>query len=84
MNAAGITTGGGFSNLATAPSFQRRHINKYFNNALAVAGTTPVNGYARNGRGIPDISLAAASYAVSFDDPIVVTFSILFLVLTLG
>eukprot|EP01041_Mallomonas_annulata_P002197 gene2197-4272_t len=53
-----ITSSGGFSNYA-ALSFQTNAINTYF---MRVASTPPKTGYNRNGRGIPDVSLAARCY----------------------
>eukprot|EP01041_Mallomonas_annulata_P001303 gene1302-2516_t len=55
-----ITTGGGFSTLAAAPSFQSNAVDGYF----ASKGSAAAGGYNRAGRGFPDISLAGKNYAV--------------------
>lgn len=56
-----ITSGGGFSNLYSRPSFQDTAINNYFS---SVDGTSqqPVSGFNSNGRGYPDISAMGHAY----------------------
>lgn len=58
-----ITTGGGFSDMYGTPSWQQTQVTNYFNQ---VKGTNvaPAPGYNANGRGYPDVSALAASYAV--------------------
>ena len=58
-----ITSGGGFSFNYPQPLFQKEAVASYFKKAAA-AGQSPMAGYAENGRGYPDISLAALAYAV--------------------
>lgn len=58
-----ITSGGGFSTGYPQPLFQKDAVDSYFKKAAA-AGQSPVAGYAGSGRGYPDVSLAALSYAV--------------------
>lgn len=55
-----ITTGGGFSTIFTAPSWQTDAISNYF----SVVSTQPESGYVTTGRGYPDISLAGLNYEV--------------------
>jgi tripeptidyl-peptidase-1 len=59
-----ITTGGGFSSLYEAPSWQRVLTEGYLQQ---VAGTekAPVAGYVATGRGIPDISFLAHNYVIA-------------------
>jgi len=54
-----ITTGGGFSTIFAAPSWQTSTIADYFK-----AATAPVSGYATGGRGYPDVSLTGLNYEV--------------------
>jgi tripeptidyl-peptidase-1 len=56
-----ITSGGGFSALYSRPSWQNKAIKDYFD---YVQGKTdkPVSGYARNGRGYPDVSALGNNY----------------------
>ena len=56
-----ITTGGGFSTLVSALNFQNTAIPNYF---LSVSNNMPSNGYNRNGRGYPDVSMAGKNYVV--------------------
>lgn len=57
-----ITSGGGFSTLYTKMDYQSSAISGYFN---SVTGSkVPASGYATNGRGIPDVSLAGVNYNV--------------------
>ena len=58
-----ITSGGGFSSSYPRPSWQDTAVSGYFT-AAAAAGQSPPAGYATNGRGYPDISLAGLSYEV--------------------
>ena len=55
-----ITTGGGFSTFYATPSWQQDAVDGYFNSLPA--GTAPSNGYNRNGRGYPDISMIGVAY----------------------
>jgi len=54
----GITSGGGFSLLNDAPSFQHDAVESYFNKTEGQL----VSGYRRKGRALPDVSLAGAAY----------------------
>jgi len=54
-----ITTGGGFSNYYSLPSWQSAAVNTYVNNNKAKA--SPYSAY----RGYPDISMAGESYVVA-------------------
>lgn len=65
----GITTGGGFSNLMSAPSFQTKAMKGYINTASTGTtstgtSTAPVSGYNAAGRGFPDISVLGYNYVV--------------------
>lgn len=53
-----ITSGGGFSDLFDAPSYQQAAISSYFKNL----GSQPATGYATKGRGIPDVSVLGFNY----------------------
>lgn len=55
---ARITSGGGFSNFITRPSYQDTAVTAYFASGV----TAPVSGYSATGRGIPDVSLAGRNY----------------------
>jgi tripeptidyl-peptidase-1 len=57
-----ITTGGGFSNIYTVPSWQSAQVTAYLD---GVDGTSkaPVTGFG-NGRGYPDVSLMALNYVI--------------------
>lgn len=55
-----ITSGGGFSTIFSAPSWQTSAIATYFSTVT----TQPVSGYTASGRGYPDISLLGYNYAV--------------------
>ena len=57
-----ITTGGGFSTIFDAPSYQTSAISNYFDSLSR--SQTPVSGYATSGRGYPDISAAGYNYVV--------------------
>lgn len=59
-NGGVITSGGGFSNYYSAPSWQRQAISQYF----ASVSTQPVAGYDANGRGYPDIALIGVNYQI--------------------
>jgi tripeptidyl-peptidase I len=58
----GITTGGGFSTIFNAPSYQTNAVAGYF--AGLPANEQPVAGYNTAGRGYPDISMAGYNYEV--------------------
>lgn len=74
----GITTGGGFSNLYSTPSWQHEAIGTYFDQVFQSESTKPFvsNSQAspgfqypnpmfnRNGRGFPDISAMGSRYIV--------------------
>eukprot|EP00597_Dinobryon_sp_UTEXLB2267_P003059 CAMPEP_0170068434 /NCGR_PEP_ID=MMETSP0019_2-20121128/7411_1 /TAXON_ID=98059 /ORGANISM="Dinobryon sp., Strain UTEXLB2267" /LENGTH=565 /DNA_ID=CAMNT_0010276079 /DNA_START=27 /DNA_END=1724 /DNA_ORIENTATION=- len=57
-----ITTGGGFSSIFSAPSYQTETIATYF--ASLSTSETPSSGYASGGRGYPDIAMAGLNYEV--------------------
>ena len=57
-----ITTGGGFSSIFSAPSYQTETIATYF--ASLATSETPSSGYASSGRGYPDIAMAGLNYEV--------------------
>ena len=58
----GITTGGGFSYSMAVPSYQTSFISTYFA-TLAAKGLSSPTGYG-TGRGYPDISALASTYAI--------------------
>ena len=62
-----ISSGGGFSTFYTQPSWQTASVQNYFNE-MALSGQTPIAGYQSDGRGYPDISLAARYYEVRVPD----------------
>jgi len=55
-----ITTGGGFSGAYSAPSYQASAVSSYFD----TVSPTPEAGYARSGRGYPDVSMSGHNYEV--------------------
>ena len=57
-----ITTGGGFSTIFSAPTYQSSAIEGYFNSISS--SETPVSGYSTSGRGYPDIAMAGLNYEV--------------------
>lgn len=57
-----ITTGGGFSTIFSAPSYQTSTIANYF--STLPSNQQPVSGYATNGRGYPDVAMAGFNYEV--------------------
>jgi len=57
-----ITTGGGFSTIFKAPSYQTSTIAAYF--AGLTAAQQPVSGYNTGGRGYPDVAMAGLNYEV--------------------
>ncbi|RYG65186.1 hypothetical protein EON64_12455 [archaeon] len=57
-----ITTGGGFSTIFSAPSYQTATISGYFSGLSSAH--TPASGYATSGRGYPDVSMAGYNYEV--------------------
>jgi hypothetical protein len=59
----GITSGGGFSNYYTRPSFQDGAVTNYLN-GLNGAASVPVSGYNNKGRGVPDISAQGTWFKV--------------------
>jgi tripeptidyl-peptidase I len=60
-----ITTGGGFSTLYAAPSWQQGVISTYFSTmASGPSSQVPAAGYIASGRGYPDVSGLAANYEV--------------------
>lgn len=60
----GITSGGGFSTLYDAPSYQTATMTAYKNYIEVHRNHLPVSGYAVSGRGLPDVALAGAWYDV--------------------
>ena len=56
-----ITSGGGFSDYYSQPTWQASAVAGYFK-AAAAAGQTPIPGYNAKGRGYPDISIAGLNY----------------------
>jgi tripeptidyl-peptidase-1 len=61
-NGGVITTGGGFSSIFTAPSYQKSAISGYFKGLSA--SQQPVSGYNAAGRGYPDLAMAGLNYEV--------------------
>jgi tripeptidyl-peptidase-1 len=59
-NGAAITSGGGFSNVAQTPDYQKNAVENYFK----VANPQPKPGFNRSGRGVPDLSLLGVNYQV--------------------
>lgn len=59
-SSADITSGGGFSNKYSIPTWQRQAISTYFNNV----NPKPYQGYNTSGRGYPDLALAAYKYDI--------------------
>ena len=59
-----ITSGGGFSALFDAPSYQKGAVSSYFSNVA----TQPEAGYAKGGRGYPDVALSGFGYEVVIGD----------------
>jgi tripeptidyl-peptidase-1 len=57
-----ITTGGGFSTVFAAPSYQADAVKGYF--AGLSSSQKPASGYSTTGRGYPDVSMAALNYEV--------------------
>lgn len=57
-----ITTGGGFSTVFDAPSYQTATIASYMSSLPSEQ--QPAAGYAVNGRGYPDIAMAGLNYEV--------------------
>ncbi len=55
-----MSSGGGFSTYFAQPSWQQRSVDNYF--AHLFLNQTPVAGYNRYGRGIPDVSLIGTNY----------------------
>jgi hypothetical protein len=60
-----ITSGGGFSLIYPQPKWQTTAIDKYFATAAA-ENKMPFPGYNRQGRGLPDLSLAGLNYLVIY------------------
>ena len=61
-----ITSGGGFSDYYSQPTWQSKAVAGYFV-AAAAAGQTPIPGYNAKGRAYPDISLAGLNYLTIVD-----------------
>lgn len=57
-----ITTGGGFSTIFKAPSYQTSAVSGYF--AALDRNQQPVSGYVTTGRGYPDVAMAGLNYEV--------------------
>lgn len=58
-----ITSGGGFSTVFPAPSWQTSVIDTYFNSL----SSQPNKGYAATGRGYPDVAVLGHNYVVVDD-----------------
>jgi len=58
----GITTGGGFSTIFDAPSYQTAAVASYFTGLSK--SEEPVSGYVATGRGYPDVAMAGFNYEV--------------------
>eukprot|EP00475_Leptophrys_vorax_P001463 TRINITY_DN107_c0_g2_i1.p1 TRINITY_DN107_c0_g2~~TRINITY_DN107_c0_g2_i1.p1 ORF type:complete len:551 (-),score=161.18 TRINITY_DN107_c0_g2_i1:47-1699(-) len=56
-----ITSGGGFSDVFSQPSYQSSQVSDYFNNVA----NYPVSGFNSNGRGYPDVSVMGYNYVVA-------------------
>ena len=56
-----FSPGGGFSQFYSAPSYQTNLVESYFT-AVNNTNKAPVAGYARYGRGFPDVSLAGSRF----------------------
>jgi tripeptidyl-peptidase I len=61
-----ITSGGGFSNSISAPSFQQTAINRYFSGLTNRPKQSLYQPYDRSKRGYPDLSLAADQYGTLY------------------
>lgn len=72
---SGITSGGGFSNKISAPSFQKKAISNY--TSKYTAKQSSVKAYSTSNRGYPDLSLAANLYSKSCMLPFLLSTSIL-------
>lgn len=57
-----ITSGGGFSDMFTQPSYQKDAVLNFFQ--VTRGAFEPVSGFSRTGRGYPDISLTGYNYQV--------------------
>jgi len=55
-----ITSGGGFSDINTAPSWQTSAISSY----LSTVPTKPLSGFSTTGRGYPDVAMLGVDYPV--------------------
>lgn len=55
-----ITTGGGFSDVFNAPSYQLDHVDTFFQQT----SPAPVGGYNMKGRGIPDVSAMGHNFPI--------------------
>lgn len=63
-----ITSGGGFSGVVPAPTFQLPFISSYFNhfNTTNIPTQSTYRGYDASKRGYPDVSLVALKYGTVF------------------
>ena len=61
-----ITSGGGFSDFYSQPTWQASAVAGYFK-AAASAGQTPIPGFNAKGRAYPDISIAGLNYLTIID-----------------
>ena len=62
-----ITSGGGFSNYYSRPTWQDSTVAAYYTN-IATSTDQPAAGYNKTGRGFPDLSLAGYGYLVRVPD----------------
>jgi ABC-type multidrug transport system ATPase subunit len=60
-----ITSGGGFSDFFSVPAYQEKYVNQYFKTP---SGKAAKSGYARYGRGYPDVAMLGSSYIIGIDD----------------
>ncbi len=59
-----ITTGGGFSNLFSTPTFQQEAVSQYLTGNTSLPPTQLFN---RSGRGFPDVAIMGNDYPVALD-----------------
>jgi tripeptidyl-peptidase-1 len=65
-----ITTGGGFSNYYSQPSYQQANVAQYFTETSPYSNPlVPNQSFNRSNRGYPDISAQAAYYSVFSKSP---------------
>jgi len=59
-----ITSGGGFSTVWTAPSYQQSVVNAYLSQSNSTGMMPPTSAYVAGGRGYPDVALLGHSYYI--------------------